>query len=143
VAGCKLAASAIQHFSSAFQGGISMASLALSSLALSGISIQIGDHVWDLSSSLIVYIIVAALVGFVAELIVGWKLPFGIIGAVIAGLIGVWLVTQVVIITGLPDFTIDGVQIIHALIGAIVLVAIWHIITYPFWRRRRRTRYYR
>lgn len=120
-----------------------MASLALSSLVLSGISIQIGDHVWDLSSSLIVYIIVAALVGVVAELIVGWKLPFGIIGAVIAGLIGVWLVSRVVIINGLPDFEIDDVQIIHALIGAIVLVTIWHIITYPFWRRRRRTRYYR
>ena len=123
-----------------------MASLVLQSLALassSGLSIQIGNHVWDISSSLIIYVIIAAIVGFVAELIVGWKLPFGIIGAVIVGLIGVWLVTQVIIINGIPDFSIDGVQIIHALIGAIVLIAIWHIITYPFWRSRRRTRYYR
>lgn len=119
-----------------------MASLAFSSLLLD-ITIQIGKHVWEISSSTIVYLVIAAIVGVVAELIVGWKLPFGIIGAIIAGMIGVWLVTQVVIINGIPDFTIDGVQIIHALLGAIVLVAIWHIITYPFWRRRRRTRYYR
>lgn len=120
-----------------------MASLALSSLLLSDVTIQIGKHVWDISSSVIVYVVIAAIVGFAAELIVGWKLPFGIIGAVIAGLIGVWLVTQVVIINGIPDFTIDNVEIVHALIGALVLVAIWHIFTYPFWRSRRRTRYYR
>jgi uncharacterized membrane protein YeaQ/YmgE (transglycosylase-associated protein family) len=110
---------------------------------IAGISIQIGSHVWDISSSLIVYVIIAAVVGFVAELIVGWKLPFGIIGAIIAGLIGVWLVTQVVLINGIPDFTIDGVQILHAIIGALILVAIWHIITYPIWRSRKRTSYYR
>ena len=121
-----------------------MAYLALHGLTLaSGVTIQIGDHVWSISSSFIVYLIIAAIVGVVAELIVGWRLPFGIIGAIIAGMIGVWLVTQVVIISGIPDFTIDNVQIIHALIGALILVAIWHIITYPFWRSRRRSRYYR
>ncbi|HEY0756568.1 MAG TPA: hypothetical protein VGD98_21630 [Ktedonobacteraceae bacterium] len=120
-----------------------MASLALGVLMLAGISIQIGSHVWDISSSLIVYLIVAAIVGFLAELIVGWKLPFGIIGAIIVGLIGVWLVTQVIVINGIPDFTIDSVPIIHAIIGALILVALWHLITYPFWRTRRRTRYYR
>jgi len=119
-----------------------MAFLALSSL-LSDITVQVGKHVWDISSSLIVYVIIAAIVGFVAELIVGWRLPFGVIGAVVVGLIGVWLVTQVIIINGIPDFSIDNVQIIHALIGALVLIVIWHIITYPFWRGRRRTRYYR
>jgi uncharacterized membrane protein YeaQ/YmgE (transglycosylase-associated protein family) len=125
-----------------FKEELIMVSLALQSLVLAdGITIQIGSHAWNFSSSFIVYLIVAAIVGIVAELIVGWRLPFGIVGAIIAGLIGVWLMTQVIIISGLPDFTIDGVPIIRALIGALILVAIWHALTYPAWRRRRR--YYR
>jgi uncharacterized membrane protein YeaQ/YmgE (transglycosylase-associated protein family) len=33
------------------------------------------------------YLLVAAIIGFVAEFIAGWWLPFGIIGAIIAGLV--------------------------------------------------------
>jgi uncharacterized membrane protein YeaQ/YmgE (transglycosylase-associated protein family) len=71
-------------------------------------------------------------------------LPFGFIGAIIAALIGIWLMTNVIIITGLPDIKINTtppVYLLRALIGAIILVAIWHLITYPLYRRRRR--YYR
>ena len=119
-----------------------MLSFVLRSLVLAdGVTIQIGSHAWNFSSSFIVYLIIAAIWGVVAELIVGWRLPFGIIGAIIAGVVGVWLLTQVIVINGLPDFTIDGVPIIRALIGALILVAIWHALTYPAWRRRRR--YYR
>jgi uncharacterized membrane protein YeaQ/YmgE (transglycosylase-associated protein family) len=121
-----------------------MASLALHSLVLAdGVTIQIGSHAWNFSSSFIVYLIIAAIVGIIAELIVGWRLPFGIVGAIIAGLVGVWLMTQVLIISGLPDFTIDGVPIIRAIIGALILVLIWHALTYPAWRSRSRSRYYR
>jgi len=87
--------------------------------------------------------VVAAIVGLVAEFIVGWRLPFGIVGAVIAGLIGVWLMTRVVIISGFTDIYIGDVPIIRALIGAIILVALWHLLTYRGWRRRERRRYYR
>jgi uncharacterized membrane protein YeaQ/YmgE (transglycosylase-associated protein family) len=107
----------------------------------SGVTIKIGNNVWTFSSSFIVYLIVAAIVGIIAEFIVGWKLPFGIIGAVIAGVIGVWLMTQVIVISGFNDFFVDNVPIIRALIGAVILIAIWHLITYPSWGRRRR--YYR
>jgi len=107
----------------------------------SGITIQIGNNIWTFGSNLIVYLIIAAIVGFLAEFLVGWRLPFGIIGAIIAALIGIWLMTQVIIISGFNDVNIDGVPLIRALIGAIILVAIWHLITYPAYRGRRR--YYR
>jgi len=94
-----------------------------------------------ITTALIVYLVVAAIVGLVAEFIVGWRLPFGIIGAVIAALVGVWLLTHVVNLTIAGDPNIYGVPIIKALIGAIVLVAIWHLLTYRAWRRR--SRYYR
>ncbi len=109
----------------------------------SGVTIRIGNNAWTLSSDFLIYLVVAAIVGLVAEFIVGWRLPFGIVGAVIAGLIGVWLMTRVVIISGFTDINIGDVPIIRALIGAIILVALWHLLTYRGWRRRERRRYYR
>ena len=107
-----------------------------------GISIHIGDNVWTFSLNFIMYLIIAAIVGFAAEFIVGWRLPFGFIGAIIAALLGIWLMTQVVILTGIGDVNVYGVPIIRALIGAIIFVALWHLITYRSWARRRRY-YYR
>jgi uncharacterized membrane protein YeaQ/YmgE (transglycosylase-associated protein family) len=108
-----------------------------------GISIRIGDNVWSFSTNFIVYLIIAALVGFAAEFIVGWRLPFGFIGAIIAALIGIWLMTKVIILTGVGDITAYGVPIVRALIGAIIFVALWHLLTYRTWHRRRRYAYRR
>src|SRR6266480_4379854 len=107
-------------------------------LLADGITITIGHNVWTFGLNFIVYLIVAAIVGLVAEAIVGWRLPFGFVGAIIAALVGIWLMTQVIIITGIGDINIYGVPIIRALIGAIILVALWHLITYGLWRRRSR-----
>jgi uncharacterized membrane protein YeaQ/YmgE (transglycosylase-associated protein family) len=88
-------------------------------------------------------LIVAAIVGFTAEAMVGWRLPFSFVGAIIAAIIGIWLMTQVIIIIGIGDIYMQGVPIIRALIGAIILVALWHLVTYPAWRlyQRYRDRY--
>ncbi len=115
--------------------------LAFSTVLASGITIRIGSSSFTITPGFLIYLIVAAVIGVVAESIVGWRLPFGIIGAIIAALVGVWLMTNVIIISGISDIYIQGVPIIRALIGGIILVAIWHLITYPFWHRRRR--YYR
>ncbi len=61
--------------------------LAQHSILADGISIHIGDNVWSFSLNFIIYLIIAAIVGFLAEFIVGWRLPFGFIGAIIAALI--------------------------------------------------------
>ena len=108
-----------------------------------GITIHAGNHVWSFGLNVIVYLIVAAIVGLVAESIVGWRLPFGFIGAIIVALIGIWLMTQVIIIDGLGDITVAGVPLLRALIGAILLVALWHALTYRSWHRRRRRYSYR
>jgi len=119
-----------------------MAAIFSRSLILAdGVTISLGGHVWTFGTNVIVYIIIAAIVGILAEFIVGWRLPFGIVGAIIAGIIGVWLMTQVIIISGFGDINIDGVPLIRALIGAIILIAIWHLLTYRSWSSRRR--YYR
>jgi uncharacterized membrane protein YeaQ/YmgE (transglycosylase-associated protein family) len=104
-----------------------------------GITIKFGNNTWSFGTNFIVYLIVGGVVGLIAEFLVGWRLPFGIIGAIIAGLIGAWLMTQVIIIGGIGDITIAGVPIIRALIGAILLVAVWHLLTYRRWRSGRRS----
>src|SRR5947209_19670488 len=120
--------------------------LSLITVFADGVTLKIGDHVWTFGLNLIVYLIVAAIVGFIAEALVGWRLPFGFIGAIIAALIGIWLMTQVIIITGIGDIyipTSPPVPLIRALIGALIFVALWHLITYPLYRSRRRYSYRR
>ena len=108
-----------------------------------GITLKIGDHVWVFGLNLILYILVAAIVGAIAEAIVGSHIPFGLVGAIIAGVIGIWLMTQVIVITGISvngqtDLYLWDVPLIRALVGAILLVALWHLITLGF----RRVRYH-
>ena len=113
--------------------------LALSTVLGDGVTIKIGGNVWSFGLNFLIYLIVAAIVGFLAEFIVGWRLPFGFIGAIIAALIGIWLMTNVIIITGIGDINLFGVPLFRALIGAIIFVALWHLITYAIWRGRRRS----
>jgi len=115
--------------------------LTLTTVIGDGVTIKIGGNAWTFGLGFIIYLIVAAIVGLIAEAIVGWRVPFGFVGAIIAAVIGIWLLTQVIIITGIGDIYIQGVPIIRALIGAIIFVALWHLITYGLWRGRRRRRY--
>src|SRR5258708_24382819 len=114
---------------------------ALSMILADGVTITVGGYVFNFGTNLLIYLIIAAIVGIIAEFIVGWRLPFGIVGAIIAGVVGVWLMTQVIHISGLPVYAVDGVDVIQALIGAIILVAVWHALTYRSCSRR--SRYYR
>lgn len=102
-----------------------------------GVTISIGHNVWTVGMDVILYIIIAAIVGVVAEVIVGWRVPFGIIGAIIAGVIGVWLMTRVINITGVGDIFLFGVPVIRGLIGAIIFIGLWHLLTSGFGSRRR------
>ena len=105
------------------------------------ISIKIGNSVLYLGTNLLVYLAVAAMVGLVAEFFIGWRLPFGIIGATIAALIVIWIMTQVIVISGIPDYAIQTtppIYLVRALIGAALFVFLWHLLTYPLYRRRSR-----
>lgn len=110
--------------------------LAFLAVLADGITVKIGSNVWSFGLSFIVYLIIAAVVGLVAEALVRYHLPFGFIGAIIAALIGIWLMTNVIIVSGVGDIIVFGVPLIRALVGAIILVGIWKLITYGFARRR-------
>lgn len=107
-----------------------------------GVPIQVGSSTFTINSTLIVYLVIAMAIGFIAEFIVGWRLPFGFVGAIIAAIIGIWLMTSVFIISNVGDVYVDQIPLLRSLIGAIVLVALWHVLTYRSWRHRHK-HYYR
>lgn len=92
--------------------------------------------------SLVLMLIIAAVVGFVGELLARRRAPAGIIGAIILGFIAILLVTDVLHwqISGEPIW--NGVPVVTSIIAAAVLVALWSAFAY---RRVRSygSRYYR
>jgi len=103
-----------------------------------GVTITIGHNIWSFSLSFLLYLLLAAIVGVIAEYIVGWRVPLGIIGAIVAGIVGAWLMTQVIAIQGIGDVYLFGntnYPLFRALLGAIVFVALWHLLTYGVTRR--------
>lgn len=104
---------------------------------------RIGDWHFALMLSTLIYFVIAALIGLAAEFIVGWRLPFGFLGALIAALVGIWLFTSVIPLTIAGDPVFYGVPLVKTLIGAIVFLALWHLITAPAWHRRPRYVYRR
>jgi len=108
-----------------------------------GVTIKLGGNVWTFGLNFIIYLIVAAVVGLVAEALVGRRLPFGFVGAIIAALVGAWLLTKVIVIAGIGDIYVYGVPLLRALVGAIILVAIWQLLTAGLSRGRSRNSYRR
>jgi uncharacterized membrane protein YeaQ/YmgE (transglycosylase-associated protein family) len=103
-----------------------------------GVTIKLGDNVWTFGLNFIIYLVVAAVVGLVAEALVGRRLPFGFVGAIIAALVGAWLLTKVIVINGISDIYVYNVPLLRALVGAIILVAIWQLLASGLGRGRSR-----
>jgi len=101
------------------------------------ITINVGNVHLALYQSQLMYLLIAAIVGFVAEFMVGWRLPFGIVGAIIAALVGIWIVTNVVILLIHGDPVLFGMPLFKALIGATLFTALWYLLTYRLWHQRR------
>ncbi|WP_108671848.1 GlsB/YeaQ/YmgE family stress response membrane protein [Peribacillus acanthi] len=70
-------------------------------------------------------LIVGGIIGWLAGMIIGRDVPFGIIGNIIAGFIGAWLGSLLFGTWG-PD--VGGFAIIPALIGAIIFVFLLSMI---------------
>ena len=84
----------------------------------------------------IVWLIVAAIVGFLGELIAGRRAPDGILGSIMVGLFAIFL------IVGFFHFSIQGepkiedVPIFSTLIAAAMIVALWSSVSGRFYRTR-------
>ncbi len=73
----------------------------------------------------IIMLIAAALIGSVADLVVPGDLPFGWVGALIAGLVGAW--TGIALL-GDWGSSLGGLALIPGIIGAIVLAFVVRLL---------------
>src|SRR6266581_3666519 len=80
--------------------------------------------------TLIVWVIIAALVGFVGELIARRRTPFGIVGATILGFIAIFLVVGVLHWHIIGEPYLNGVPLITSIIAAAIIVLLWSAFAY-------------
>ncbi|WP_101842968.1 GlsB/YeaQ/YmgE family stress response membrane protein [Halobacillus sp. Marseille-P3879] len=74
---------------------------------------------------IILYLIVGGLIGWLAQILIGRDMPLGIIGNIIAGIVGAWIGGELL---GNLGPTLAGIAIIPALLGAIIFVFIISLI---------------
>jgi len=80
--------------------------------------------------TLLIWLLIAALIGFVGELLARRRTPFGIVGAMVVGFLAIVLVVGVLHwhIAGEPY--LNGVPLITSILAAAVLVALWSAFAY-------------
>ena len=74
---------------------------------------------------LLVYLIIAGIVGWIADAIVPGRLPYGWLGAIVAGLLGSYLGA---LLLGAIGPTVAGIPLISAIIGAIIVVFLFKLL---------------
>ena len=81
-------------------------------------------------TQVLIWILIAALVGVVGELLARRRAPDGMIGAILVGLLAIFLIMGVFHfhITGEPS--LDGVPLISSIVVAALLVAVWSGFAY-------------
>lgn len=91
---------------------------------------------------LLILILVAAAIGAIAERLINRSMPFGLLGAILAGFLGAWLMVDVLHVIIVPELAIEGIPLISALLGAIVIVFLFSLLTGRYggysWRSWRR-----
>ena len=81
-------------------------------------------------TQLAIWILIAALIGIIGEIIAGRRAPAGILGAIMVGLFSIFLIVGFFHfhISGEPS--LEGVPLISTIIAAVILVAIWSSLAY-------------
>src|SRR5690242_9806376 len=82
------------------------------------------------ATTLIIWLLIAALVGFVGELLARRRAPDGLLGAVIVGFIAILLIVGVFHLHIVGEPTLYGVPLISSILAAAILVFIWSSFAY-------------
>ena len=81
-------------------------------------------------TTLIIWLIISALVGFLGELIARRRAPDGIIGAIVLGFLAILLIVGVLHFSIAGEPRIAGVPLISSILVAAVLVVLWSGFAY-------------
>jgi uncharacterized membrane protein YeaQ/YmgE (transglycosylase-associated protein family) len=82
------------------------------------------------ATQLIIWLIIAALIGIIGEFIAGRRAPAGIIGAIMIGLLSIFLIVGFFHFHIIGEPIVQGVPVISTIIAAVILVAIWSSLAY-------------
>ena len=102
--------------------------LVLAIVALFGLFSIVGSV-----ASLILTAIVAAVVGWLADVVVPGNVPYGFLGAMLSGLIGSWLGAALL---GSIGPVLFGIPVISAFIGALIVTFVYSLLTHQMMGRR-------
>lgn len=90
-------------------------------------------------TALIIWLIIAAMVGFLGEALAHRRGPGGILGAMLVGFLAIFLVVGVLHFHISSEPFLDGVPLLSSLLVALVLVLLWSFVAYrrvaPYGRR--------
>ena len=78
---------------------------------------------------LIVLLLVGAIAGLIGERLVGRGMPGGLIGAIVAGLVGAWLMVDVLHLVLAPELSIEGIPVLSAILGAAIVVFLFSLVS--------------
>jgi len=81
-------------------------------------------------TQLIIWIIIAAVIGILGELIAGRRAPAGILGSIMIGLFAIFLIVGFFHFHIEGEPSVEGVPLISTLIAAAILVVIWSSLSY-------------
>ena len=77
---------------------------------------------------LLVLLIVGALAGLIGERLVSRGMPGGLIGAIVAGLVGAWLMVDVLHVVLAPELSLGGIPVLSAILGAAIVVLVFSLV---------------
>jgi uncharacterized membrane protein YeaQ/YmgE (transglycosylase-associated protein family) len=81
-------------------------------------------------TELLIWLIIAAIVGFIGEALAGRRGPGGLVGAILIGFLAIFLVVGVFHFSISGEPFLDGVPLISSILAAILLVLLWSFIAY-------------
>lgn len=84
----------------------------------------------------VIWLVIAAIVGLLGELIAGRRAPEGFLGAIMVGLFAIFLIVGFFHFSIAGEPTFQGVPIISTIIAAAMIVTLWSSISYRFYRTR-------
>jgi uncharacterized membrane protein YeaQ/YmgE (transglycosylase-associated protein family) len=74
---------------------------------------------------LLVLLLVGAIAGLIGERLVARGMPGGLIGAIVAGLVGAWLMVDVLHVVLAPELSLP---VLSAILGAAIVVLLFSLV---------------
>ena len=79
-------------------------------------------------TQLLVLLLVGAIAGLIGERLVSRGMPGGVIGAIVAGLVGSWFMVDVLHVVIAPDLSLGGIPVLSAILGAAIVVLLFSLV---------------